>query len=403
MKSLLLFFILLSSLAGWADKGDSWKNLAIQHNGRVKPFDTFSREILRTVYGRESFENRAAVDIILSWLIIPDHWEKNKFILIEKNDLKKSLGLDKSSKRFSPEDLKTNQKFALQLTELQSLRQKKEPLDGYFKSLASLEMKLMLYESIKTGWLLKIAPQQGQTRWASLPEMKKDSLKKFQQVVTNYVQLISKNPEKKDEDSQNNLQDLKSSLEEFKTVVFVGGQGEWYQEVKIQSEIFYNKFKPFKVAAIFYFLFLVFVSILFLLKRSALMVWFLPLVGFGFLSHSLGMIVRSYIMSRPPVSNMYETVLWVPWVALVTGFIFYLQKSRLVFIASLILAFFCLFLTNTAPQILDGSLQPLEAVLRSSFWLSTHVLIITMSLLFFLSCLCFGRYGFDLLYFSKKR
>ncbi len=407
IKVLLLFAILVFSFfvgmsKGWIDKkGSPWKSLAIQHNGRVKPFDTFSREILKTIYGRESFEKRSAIDVILSWLIIPDHWEKKPFLLIEKGDLKKSLGLDTTLKRFSPEDLKTNQKLILQLTELQSLRQKKEPLDDYFKSLESLEKKLRLYESIKTSWLLRISPTQGQKQWLSPSEMQGDSLKRFQKVIANYIQFISKKVEggKK---SEKHLEDLKISLEEFKSSAFVGGQSQWYQEAKIQAEIFYNEFKPFKVAALFYLLFLVVVSALFLIKRVPLMFWSLPLVVFGFLSHGFGMFLRSYIMSRPPVSDMYETVLWVPWIALIAGFIFYLQKSRLVFIASVILAFFCLFLINTAPQVLDGRLQPLEAVLRSSFWLSTHVLIITMSYSFFFLAFVLGDMGLIYYIFHKS-
>jgi ABC-type transport system involved in cytochrome c biogenesis permease subunit len=38
-----------------------------------------------------------------------------------------------------------------------------------------------------------------------------------------------------------------------------------------------------------------------------------------------------------------------------------------------------LVLTDLAPTVLDGSIHPLEPVLRSTFWLSTHVLIITIS------------------------
>ncbi len=40
---------------------------------------------------------------------------------------------------------------------------------------------------------------------------------------------------------------------------------------------------------------------------------------------------------------------------------------------------FCLFLADRAPTVLDPSLQPLEPVLRSNFWLTTHVMTITIS------------------------
>ncbi|MGI9548480.1 MAG: cytochrome c biogenesis protein CcsA [Bdellovibrionales bacterium] len=398
-KYLLFCVVFLGFAEGVkADKGTIWKSLPIQHEGRVKPFDTFSRETLRTVYGKESFQKRDAVDVILSWLIIPDYWETTPFIQIEQGDLKKSLGLKQTAKRFSPRELKTNQKFILQIGELQSLRQKEADLDSYFKNLEKVEIRLRLYESVKSSWLLRLLPKEGQSQWLAPFEMDKKSLKKFQNILNSYVDLISKDFREKEKSIEN----LKNSMEEFKQFAFGKNKNNWYQERKIKLEIFYNQLKPFQVATFFYLLFLLFVSVLSFTKRWSLMKWLLPLVGFGFLSHSLGLFLRSYIMSRPPVSNMYETVVWVPWVALVVGFIFYLKKSQLVFIASVILACFCLFLVNTAPHILDSRLQPLEAVLRSSFWLSTHVLIITMSYSFFFLAFVLGDMGLIDFIFRKK-
>ena len=75
---------------------------------------------------------------------------------------------------------------------------------------------------------------------------------------------------------------------------------------------------------------------------------------------------------------------------MIAGFVFYAKGTKLPFIASIILSGFCLLLTSLAPEVLDGSLQPLEAVLNSSFWLTTHVLIITMSYSFFFLAFVLG-------------
>src|SRR5262249_12377058 len=99
----------------------------------------------------------------------------------------------------------------------------------------------------------------------------------------------------------------------------------------------------------------------------------------GMLLHVTGMGIRIYLAGRPPVSNMYETVIWVPFGALVLSIILErLQKSKLLLIWSTMVAVLCLILTDLAPTVLDASIQPLEPVLRSTFWLSTHVLIITL-------------------------
>ena len=397
-----------------------WKSISIQHQGRIKPFDTFSREVLRTVYGRESYKKRSAVEVILSWLIIPDFWEEMELFLVEK-EIKQSLDLPLRFKHFRPSELRSNSKLALQLAELTNLRQRGERLDSYFQNLEKLETRWILYEAVRTGFLIRLEPQPNKGTWRSLPEMTEVVGKQFNLALSKYVQLISKNvnsslndgnSKKRSEKEQNRdllpyqkspeagedisdrsseldgslLVSFKKDMEEFQKLAFKNIP----KPSKISSEVFYNHFQPFQKAWIFYFLFLLFGLLLSVFQRTDLLKWLFPLPAAGWICHSLGMILRSYIMSRPPVSNMYETVAWVPWVAVIVGFVFYLRGYRGPFSASVIMAFFCLLLTSLAPEILDGSLQPLEAVLRSSFWLSTHVLVITMSYSFFFLAFVLG-------------
>jgi ABC-type transport system involved in cytochrome c biogenesis permease subunit len=97
---------------------------------------------------------------------------------------------------------------------------------------------------------------------------------------------------------------------------------------------------------------------------------------------------------------MYETVVWVPWGCLVFATILSrIQKNIIILMAAAVVATFCLILTDLAPAVLDGSLHPLEPVLRSTFWLSTHVLIITISYAAFF--LAFALGDLALFYFLK--
>lgn len=403
--ALSFLYVISFCSSSFADSiSDPWKSLAIQHNGRVKPFDTFSREILKKVYGKKTFQDRKAVDVILSWLLIPEYWEKTPFLLIEQSSLKKSLGLNPKMKRFSPEELKSNRAFAIQLTQMRSLRDKDEELEGDFKHLESLETRLTLYEAIKSSWLLKItAPKEGYT-WLSPLDMKGESQDKFQQAIQHYIQLVS-NQNQNQIQTQNqgvSLGTLELALEDFKRAAFGANPNKWYQELRIQTEIFYNQFNPFWLAFLFYLFFLFAVVFCYWFKKPKAILWFMPLFALAFANHSLGLLLRSYIMARPPVSNMYETVVWVPWVAVVAGLVFYFKKSTLPFLASVVASCLCLFLVSISPQVLDGTFQPLEAVLRSSFWLSTHVLIITMSYSFFFLSFVMGDFALLSYIFSRK-
>ena len=504
------------------------------------------------------------METVLSWMLIPNFWEAAPLILIEDHALKRSLGLSAGARRFSPQAVKQSKKLPLQLAELQSLRQRGGELEPYFKSLARLETRLILYEAVKRGHLLRIQPplaaaapksgfpqedgsqedspqeggsqeggsqesssqkdgpqedgpqedgsqedgSQGNIRqeaesqggepaaWLSVSGLRGGAQKQFQKAIRSYIHLISLLPgaekaapaggpagalgavlpgafrkkqpppaalapslpaaEKKAKDSlkeggglrslpsgsslpagkpssgpaaagsfeagapenaaeaggqkaadfSERLARLQKDLDQFQAMAFAGSPGKHFQKRRIQAEIFYNSLKPFQKAWMLYLLFLFFALLAYLLKNPALIFrWrppgLLPVFALGFLSHTLGLALRSYIMARPPVSNMFETVVWVPWAALLAGMAFLIKGARAPFLAAAILAFFCLFLTEAAPKALDSSLQPLEAVLRSSFWLSTHVLVITMSYSFFFLAFVLGDMAL-LSYIARK-
>jgi cytochrome c-type biogenesis protein CcsB len=126
--------------------------------------------------------------------------------------------------------------------------------------------------------------------------------------------------------------------------------------------------------------------------------------GLGFLLHAYGMALRVYLAGRPPVSNMYETVVWVPWGCVLFGIILAVtQKNRFVLASASAIAIFCLILTDLAPAILDSSIQPLEPVLRSTFWLSTHVLIISISYAAFFLAFAIGDLNLFFFWRDEKR
>lgn len=375
---------------------DLWKSLPIQNEGRVKPLDTFSRETLKQIYGKDVYKNLQAVMVILSWLVIPEFWDKTKLFFIDDYQIKSSLDLDIKQSRFRFLDLQKNKKLALQLLELQSLKDREASLNTYFKKIQKIEKQLILYDLVKSGFLLRFEPSLKEAQWHNLLDMTKAVQLQFKLVISSYIKVISqhinslnlqKTHIKNIKTDKQALERFKKEMQSFKKLTFKQAN---FKPNKIQAEVFYNSFKPFKQAYIFYFLFLLLALITHIFKKPQIFKWIVLVAVIGFVCHSLGLVLRSYIMSRPPVSNMYETVLWVPWVAVLAGFIFYIRSFKITFIASLLLAGFCLLLTSLAPEILDSSMQPLEAVLNSTFWLSTHVVIITMSYAFFFLAFVLG-------------
>lgn len=96
----------------------------------------------------------------------------------------------------------------------------------------------------------------------------------------------------------------------------------------------------------------------------------------AFSIHTLMLVLRSYILMRPPVSGMAETVIYVPWIAALLA-AFLSRKTYLPIAAGSALAASLLAIlqwTFTA-----SSLEPVQAVLNSQLWLTIHVLMIVAS------------------------
>lgn len=98
----------------------------------------------------------------------------------------------------------------------------------------------------------------------------------------------------------------------------------------------------------------------------------------AFLFHLLILITRSIILGRPPVSNMFETVIYVPLVSMLFGLTFYLIKRQtFILIISCLSALLLLVMIKLTD--LNSHLENVQPVLNSQFWLIVHVLMIVGS------------------------
>lgn len=99
--------------------------------------------------------------------------------------------------------------------------------------------------------------------------------------------------------------------------------------------------------------------------------------GLGILTHVTAIALRIYILDRPPVGTLYESVLFVSLVCVGAGLcIAHLRKSPLFLAGGLAAAVILLFVSPFL-QTRQDSLEVLVAVLNTNFWLGTHVLGIT--------------------------
>ncbi len=90
--------------------------------------------------------------------------------------------------------------------------------------------------------------------------------------------------------------------------------------------------------------------------------------------HTLLLASRIYILGRPPVANMMETLIYVPWISSIACLAYSHQVVIRIgsFLAIVILGLLQLTFS-------PASLETIQAVLNSNFWLTIHVLMIVAS------------------------
>lgn len=123
----------------------------------------------------------------------------------------------------------------------------------------------------------------------------------------------------------------------------------------------------------------------------------------AFILHSALLLARCLILERPPVSNMFETALYVPWIAVATGLILKkIMGSTLAIAAAAFIASALLLVAKWAG--LHDSMENVQAVLDSQFWLVIHVLMVVGSYgLFILSGMIGHAYLIDYFFKIKSR
>jgi ABC-type transport system involved in cytochrome c biogenesis permease subunit len=104
----------------------------------------------------------------------------------------------------------------------------------------------------------------------------------------------------------------------------------------------------------------------------------LIVIGLAYMFVGIGM--RSYIMWRPPVGNLYDTIIFICAVAVgILLAIEYFVRERVALTLCSVLGL-ALVLLARRYEVGDAKdhMDPLVAVLNSNYWLTTHVITITM-------------------------
>jgi cytochrome c-type biogenesis protein CcsB len=404
-----------------------WQNLPVQNGGRHKPLDTVAWETLRitsnrasvvdTETGRTLSPTALYLTLIFEWsgwdhersesLLVSnelgsqysyfhqtDRWDKTALLRVDFPALMRMLGIPDHEKYVAPATLatasitdpRTNERVPFPtwgrvLLELKQAEKQLTPLEEKGLELAD---RLHVYQSQRMGLGIEILPVPGDrgAEWLSVADL---LLRTFDE---------TSDPRGGFRRAQKLLWDTRTAYRSGKTNEFnrlsedfctmlrtLGATSTSYpSDFKIRLEVAYNYWTPFRYAWIA--MQLATISMLLHLgSRWRLLYWGSVICyGLGMIALTIGFLMRVLISGRAPVTNMYESVIYVGAGVAAIGVIFEaIYRKRYILTAAAAVSAITLILADNCPAVLDPSIRPLEPVLRSNFWLVTHVMTIALS------------------------
>ena len=368
--------------------------LAIQDGGRRKPIDTFARETLIRLTGRSTYTDKAGrkwtpTDFILSGLLETHDWRNEPMVLVSLGKLKEQLGLDKTQRRFTFAQLTALPELNRLANEAHALRKAEKPLDRLQQEVMSVSERLALFANVINGsaFLIMPAPKSETDPWVLPPEYSQYySDEQFapiqiqlQTVATSYTSGDGFNFSRASNQLRDSLRNLSPRI--------------YPPERQLRLEYFYNHFDGFYRAIWFYGLaFLVLLVAHLRRTGTALRNIGVAIAILGLAFHATGIVLRCLIAGRPPVTNMYESIIWVSFAVSFFGMIFFARyRTSVYLLAALPVTLIALLLVHQMPIAMPSSIDPLVPVLRDNFWLTIHVLTITLSYAAFALAMGFGH------------
>jgi ABC-type transport system involved in cytochrome c biogenesis permease subunit len=351
------------------------ENLPIQEGGRKKSFYAFANERLLGISGTTRLEfdgNRYdGMAFTTSLWLEPASWNTRPVILVDNLELKREANLDIKQKRFSHDELADNPAFVrlLEQAEVAKRETKGGRLQGLNRNVEKVGLRLADFESLRNGSLYRVVanPAGDKAPWMTIsPE---DRI--FSAFKSAY---LSGDPEAFSEATETFVEALNAILPEFHPPTW-----------KLQLETIYQMTHPIRWAWICYLAGGIVLALTWIRAQRFGYVVGWSFVTVGLLLQIVGFIARIIIAERPPVTNMYESVIWVAFGTVLFALIFEtIYRTRWILVSAVPVAVVSLILADSQPVALDRSIQPLVPVLQSNFWLTTHVLTITLSYAAFL-------------------
>ncbi|MDZ7737628.1 MAG: c-type cytochrome biogenesis protein CcsB [Bacteroidales bacterium] len=391
LLGMLILFLSLSTIAEAnpvkivydKDKADEFGKVLVQdQKGRTKPIFTISNDILRKISRKKSYGEYSPMQVFMGLSTDFQNWQDEPLIKISNKDLRKTLGITREYTSINRLVDFERGEYVLSGMIQEVVNKPAGERDKMDKEIIKVDERVNIIMMVARGEFFRIFPlRDGTDNWGTPSQAVKNALNHDDSLYISNILSLYTNALMEGSRTGNFAQ-ADEYLESLLTYQRKFASYDLPSEAKVKAEIFYYKsliferlFPYYATVGIVMLILLISAIIRGRSKRSPLIKVFNWLILLGFLFHTLGLGVRWYISGHSPMSNGYESLIFISWVTVLAG-LFFSRRSSLTLAATAVLASLTLMVAHLS--FMDPEITNLVPVLQS-YWLTLHVSVITAS------------------------
>ncbi len=290
-----------------------WGNLYVYYNDRICPMQTLATDFTTKIYGKPTYEDLDANQVLCGWLFYYDQWAKEPCIKIKGTDVREILGIE--GKYACLNDYVGDRQYKLAA----AIRQGN-------KNARAADEKIQLISQVCTGRMLPIYPVANEDSTASLTwyswsdKMPSNiSFENFQFIKRSmdYVALCVA------QHAWPEAQDALTKIKAWQTERYEGNAFRFNAE-KVYTSFHYTR--PLAMACATFGLLLFVLTCVFVSRNRSLprgvetgVVIFIACV---WLILTVGLVLRWIVSAHVPMSNGFETMQFMAWASALLTLLF---------------------------------------------------------------------------------
>nr|NQU91802.1 cytochrome c biogenesis protein CcsA [Bacteroidota bacterium] len=381
--------------------------MVLSTNGRLEPMNTLTDKLLRKFTGKNRFHGLNADQVFLGIIAEPGIWQKVPLLKIKNSELCNRLNISGNYASFSDFfDFDHQNSYMLGKLVEDAYKKSSAGQSKFDKAVIKADEKINIFYLLYSGSFLKVFPKIDETgsKWyhpnETITGLPGDDSLFIRNAFALYYERLQEAFQTGNYTEADEIIDAVSKFQKN----FAGGI--IMSETKQNIEILYNKADIFERLFKFYGLFgLFFLVVLFVnlvapkLKIGILKNVIIVILLISFILQTLGLAARWYISGHAPMSNGFESMIFISWATMLAGFLL-VRKSNIALAATTVLASLTLFVAHL--NWMNPEVTNLVPVLKS-IWLTIHVAIITSSYGFLGLGAVLGLFNLLLMIFQNQK